>query len=306
MQKAITYSSFGDSSVLTLSEIPVAEPGPGQVRVQVHYSGVNPVDWKMRQGYLSGGQPLAAPQITGMDMAGIVDAVGPGVAGFAPGDRVAGLVAEGTAAEYVVAYAAALAPLPDSVTLASGASVGVTGTTAVRALGQAGVAAGESILVDGGAGGVGIVLTQLALARGIRVVATASERNHDHLRALGVTPVAHGDGWEERALQANGGSFNAAFDLVTGGKLDSMTALTGSAAKVVTLVDPAVAEAGGVLVTGLEPGFDGALREVVAALAEGGLSVPVQQIFPLAEADAAQDLSAEGHVRGKLLLAVAA
>lgn len=307
MPQAAIYRTYGDSSVLTLAEVPMPEPGPGTVRVRVEYASVNPVDSKMRAGLLSDGSPLAAPAIAGMDIAGVVDAVGTHVDGLRVGDRVAGLSPDGAAAEYVVTYAAALVKVPDQVSSQVAATIGVGGSTAARALGLAGVEKGQLILVDGAAGGVGTFLTQLARERGARVVGTASPRNHAHLAELGVTPIAYGEGWVEAAREAAGGAaYDAAFDLVTGGKFDAFRALARPDAPIVTLLDPEVPARGGILVTGLEPGFEHVLQEVMDAIAAGRLTVPIAQVFPLAEIAAAQDLSAAGHVRGKLLLAVSA
>ncbi|MDI3405696.1 NADP-dependent oxidoreductase [Streptomyces cavernicola] len=309
MPKAAIYREYGDSSVLTIADVPMPEPGPGMVRVRVEYAAVNPVDSKMRSGVLGDGSPLAAPAIAGMDVAGVVDAVGEHVDGLRPGDRVAGLSPSGAAAEYVVTYAAALVQVPEHVSSLVAATIGVGGSTAVRALGLAEVTKGQLILVDGAAGGVGTFLTQLARARGVQVVGTASRHNHAHLTTLGATPIEYGSGaeWERAALEAAaGGLYDAAFDLVTGGKYDVFRRITTPDAPVVTLVDPEVPARGGILVTGLEPSFDHALQEVMDAIADGELDVPIAEVFPLAEIAAAQDLSAEGHVRGKLVLAVAA
>ncbi|MFC9517550.1 NADP-dependent oxidoreductase [Nocardiaceae bacterium NPDC056970] len=305
MPQAVVYSEYGDSSVLSLADLPMPEPGPGTVRVRVEYASVNPVDSKMRAGVLSDGSPLASPTIPGMDIAGVVDAVGEHVTGFEVGDRVAGLAPNGAAAEYVVTYAMTLVRTPDHVPSEIAATIGVGGSTAVRALGTAGVAEGQLLLVDGAAGGVGTFLTQLARNRGARVVGTASPRNHEHLAAFGVTPIDYAGDWEQAAIDAAGGlPFDAAFDLVTGGKYDAFRRLTTPGAPIVTLLDPEVPARGGILVTGTEPGYEHALQEVMDAISAGRLEVPIAKVFPLAEIAAAQDLSAAGHVRGKLLLEV--
>lgn len=304
MPRAAIYEQYGDSSVLRIAEVPMPEPGPGTVRVRVAYSSVNPVDWKMRSGALGDGA-LPAPAIAGMDVAGVVDAVGEGVTGFAVGDRVAGLSPTGAAAEHVVTYAAALVAVPADVPLATAAAIGVGGTTAVRALGLANVTSGQVVLVDGAAGGVGTFLTQLAVARGATVIGTASPRNHGYLADLGATPISYGEGWQARAAEAAGRPFDAAFDLVTGDKFDQFRSITAPSAPVVTLLDPTFPERGGILVTGLEPGFDHALQEVIDAVANGSVRIPIVRTFPLADIAAAQDLSAEGHVQGKLILEIA-
>lgn len=307
MPQAAIYREYGDSSVLTIAEIPVPEPGPGMVRVKVAYSSVNPVDSKFRSGMLSDGSPLAEPAITGMDLSGVVDAVGEHVDGFAVGDRVAGLAPGGAATEYAVTYAATLVKVPEDVDLQLAATIGVGGGTAVRALGLAGVSEGQLIFVDGATGGVGTFLTQLAVARGARVVGTASAGNLEHLASLGATAIDYAGDWEAAAREAaNGRSYDAAFDLATGGKSEALRRLVKADDKVVTLVDPEVGQRGGIIVMGTEPGFETALQDVIDAIAAGRVRVPIAQTFPLSEIAAAQDLSAAGHVRGKLLIDVAA
>ncbi|MEU5852756.1 NADP-dependent oxidoreductase [Saccharopolyspora shandongensis] len=305
MPKAAIYQEYGDSSVLQIAEVPTPTAEPGTVRVRVAYSSVNPVDSKMRSGLLGDGTPLSAPAIAGMDVAGVVDAIGEGVTGFEVGDRVAGLSPAGAAAEFVVTYAATLVKVPANVSLETAATIGVGGTTAVRALGLANVASSHLILVDGASGGVGTFLTQLAIARGATVIGTASARNHEHLADLGARPINYGPGWETRAAEAAGRPFDAAFDLVTGNKYAQLRSISTATAPVVTLVDPAFPGLGGILVTGLEPGFDHALQDVIDAVAGGKVRIPIAQTFPLAEIAAAQDLSAQGHVRGKLVLSIA-
>lgn len=306
MAKAALYREYGDSSVLEIADVPMPEPGPGMVRVKVAYSSVNPVDSKFRAGTLSGGTPIAGPTITGMDLAGTVDAIGEHVTGRAVGDRVAGLAPGGAVTEYAVTYAAALVEVPENVDLKVAATIGVGGTTAVRALGLAGVGEGQLIFVDGATGGVGTFLTQLAIARGAQVIGTASAANQEHLASLGATPIDYAGDWETAAREAAGGrTFDAAFDLVTGGKAEALRRLVGADDKVITLVDPEVGQRGGIIVTGTEPGFENALQEVIDAVAAGKVTVPIAQTFPLSETAQAQDLSAAGHVRGKLVISIA-
>ncbi|MBO2457519.1 NADP-dependent oxidoreductase [Actinomadura violacea] len=306
MPRAALYREYGDSGVLEITDVPMPEPGPGMVRVKVVYSSVNPVDSKFRAGTLSDGTPLAGPTITGMDVAGTVDAIGEHVTGLVVGDRVAGLAPGGAAAEYAVTYVAALVKVPDNVDLKVAATIGVGGSTAVRALGLAGVEEGQLIFVDGAAGGVGTFLTQLAVARRVRVIGTASAANQEHLASLGATPIDYAGDWETAAREAAGGRmFDAAFDLVTGGKAEALRRLVGADDKVITLLDPEVGQRGGIIVTGIEPGFENALQEVIDAVAAGKVTIPIAQTLPLSEIARAQDLSAAGHVRGKLVISIA-
>ncbi|KUI33820.1 NADPH:quinone reductase [Mycobacterium sp. GA-2829] len=195
--KAITYARTGDSSVLELHDRPVPEPGDGEVRIRVVFSGVNPTDWKHRQGAGPGGA-LEFPEIVPHhDGAGVVDAVGAGVTGLAGGDRVWVYMAQhqradGTAQEYVVLPAAAVVPLPEGVDLEVGASLGVPAITAHRALTvaegwpsrlQPGALEGATVLVAGGAGAVGHAAIQLARWAGARVITTVSTPEKEALAA---------------------------------------------------------------------------------------------------------------------------
>jgi NADPH2:quinone reductase len=184
--RAVVYTESGDASVLELVERDAAEPGPGEVRVRIVRAGVNPTDWKFRAGGMG---ELAFPEIVpGQDGSGVVDAVGPGVDGFAVGDRVWTMLAQhtrpgGTAQELVVLPVANVAPLPDAASYDVGASLGVPAVTAHRALTTSedgpdrlapGALAGMTVLVAGGAGAVGNAAIQLARWAGATVIATVS------------------------------------------------------------------------------------------------------------------------------------
>lgn len=189
--RAIAIDGFGGPEALRLVELPVPQPGPGEVLVRVAYAGVNPADWKAREGKLARYFDYRFPFVPGFDLAGTVEAVGAGVEGLTPGDRVFGLSKQGQGeqgsyAEYCLAWAAMLAPVPGSVGLAEAAGLPVAGATAYGALLDAGaLRAGQSVLINGGAGGVGTLAIQIARAAGARVAATCSARNADHVRSLG-------------------------------------------------------------------------------------------------------------------------
>ncbi len=202
--KAVSYSSTGDSDVLTLGERPEPHAGPGQVRVRIHVSGVNPTDWKARQG--SGAADLARAQVPNQDGAGVVDEVGPGVSGLTPGDRVwvwdaAYQRPDGTAQELVVLPSDQVVVLPDDVTFDVGASLGIPALTAHRALTSSesvapeltpGALDGLTVLVAGGAGAVGHAAIQLAVWAGATVIATVSSHEKAELaRAAGAHHVVN-------------------------------------------------------------------------------------------------------------------
>jgi len=189
--RAVRYHETGGPDVLQVDDIDPPDPGHGEVLVDVHAAGVNPVDTYFRTGEY----PVPElPWIPGSDLAGVVGAVGPGVEGFEVGDRVFGTglgrTHPGSHAEQVTAPAALLAPLPEGASFDEGAAVALVGVTAWQALvGYADLEPAETCLIHGASGGVGHIAVQLADATGARVVATASERYHDHLRDLGADQV---------------------------------------------------------------------------------------------------------------------
>ena len=204
--RALQFSTYGGPEVLEWAEAPDPHPGPGQIRIAVRAASVNPIDWKVLSGMLSGGKPMAGTGYLGYDAAGVVDEVGEGVTGVSVGDEVFGR-GRNTQAEYAVLDA--WAAKPPSVDWAVAAAAGVAGETSERGLRLLDVDAGDTLFVDGGAGGVGAVAVQMALARGARVIASASEANQDYLREIGATPVLYGQGLAERVRAAAGGPVDA-------------------------------------------------------------------------------------------------
>ena len=172
--KALQFHEYGGPEVLTTGQAPEPHAGAGQVRIRVKAASVNPVDWKVMSGAMAGGAPLTGPGAVGADAAGVVDEVGEGVTDVAVGDDVFGL-GSGTAAELAVLHA--FARKPASVDWAVAAAAGVSAETSIRALDLLGVGQGTTLLVDGGAGGVGAVAVQIAVGRGATVIASASEGN---------------------------------------------------------------------------------------------------------------------------------
>ena len=174
--RALQFKAYGGPEVLEWAEAPDPHPGPGQIRIAVRAASVNPIDWKAFSGALSGGEPMAGTGYLGSDAAGVVDEVGDQVSGVAVGDEVFGR-GRNTQAEDALLDSWAAKPPPIDGAVA--AAAGVAGETSERGLRLLGVKAGDTLFVDGGAGGVGAVAVQLALARGARVVASASQANHD-------------------------------------------------------------------------------------------------------------------------------
>ncbi|MFJ4187152.1 NADP-dependent oxidoreductase [Kitasatospora sp. NPDC089509] len=309
MTKAIAFPQYGDADVLRPVEIELPAPGPGQVRVAVRAVGVNPLDHKVRSGALDGFFPVTFPAVPGYEVSGVVEEVGPEVTGFAPGDEVFGALMGGGYAEHALLDVDRLAHKPATLSWEEAAAIPTVAETAERVLANLGVRAGETLLVHGAAGGVGTLLLQFARARGITVVGTASEANHDYLRELGAIPVTYGDGLAERVRAAAPGGVDRALDAAgQGGVLPLSIELTGGADRVLTIADIPGAEQYGVRFTGGAEGEQMYHREGLdAALAlhrAGTLQLPLHRVLPLAEAAEAQRLSEYGHLRGKIVLTV--
>ncbi len=309
--KAITYPAYAEdpSTTLTLSDVDDPKVGPDFVGIDVRASSVNPVDWKIATGGLDAMLDTFFPVVPGWDVAGVVTQVGPAVTGLAVGDEVFGYVRRdsvhaGTYAEKVAAPQRCVTHKPARASFEESAALPLAGLTAHQCLEAIGVRAEDTVLVHAAAGGVGSLACQLAVARGARVIGTASEDNHDFVRSLGAEPVAYGDGLAEavRALVPTGVS--AVLDTQGGDVLTASVALLaeGSTGRIASVADPAVAEHGGRYVF-VRPSVDD-LAELARLFDAGDLRVEVAATFPLAETAAAWARSMEGHVRGKLVITV--
>lgn len=305
--RAVVYRRYGSSEVLEQADLPEPVVAVGQVLVRVAAAGVNPVDVWVRKGELPH-LPATFPVVPGWDLAGVVEAVGAGVTEVTVGERVLGTTMgstddRGTSAELVVVNANELAPLPDGIAWQEGAALPLAGLTAAQVIAAAQVAEGETVLVHRAAGGVGHIAVQLAALAGARVIGTASPQNHGQLAALGAIPVAYGPGLVDRVREIAPGGVDVVLDL-GGGPEASTTAGTGrDGARLVSIVQPAVARTGGVYVSvGPDPDE---LRRLVRLVDSGALKVLVSRTFRLDELAAAHDLVESGHARQKVVVAVA-
>lgn len=298
--KAVQFAEYGGPEMLQVVEVDEPHAGAGQVRIAVRAAGVNGIDWKIRQGYMREQRPLPLPAGTGMDAAGVVDEVGEGVSDVAVGDEVFGS-GSATLAEYAVLSRWAIKPAGLSFEEAAGYPIPVE--TAIRILNQVGVQPGETLLVSGAAGGVGSAVVQIARERGITVIGTASEQNHDYLRSLGAIATTYGDGLvaRVRALAPNG--IAAALDIAGSGVIPELIELTGEPTKVLSIADFSAPRQGAQISTGGSNATD-ALTEAARLFTQGVFHIPVAKTFPLAEAAEAQAASAAGHVAGRLVVTV--
>jgi NADPH:quinone reductase-like Zn-dependent oxidoreductase len=296
--KALQFREYGGPEVLTVAEAPEPHAGPGQVRIQVKAASVNPVDWKILSGAMAQGQPLDGPTYLGNDAAGVVDEVGEGVSDVAVGDDVFGL---GAATQAELAVLRAFARKPSSLDWSVAAAAGVAAETAIRALDLLGVTSGTTLLIDGGAGGVGAVAVQVAVARGATVIATASEANQGYLQEIGATGVLYGDGMTDRVRAAAPGGVDAVLDVAGKTPLADLVGLVPEPSHVVTIANFGVGDSGVRLTTGGEGDPTAAMAEAARLLEQNDLVIKVQT-FPLERAAEAYTISRQGHVRGKLVL----
>jgi NADPH:quinone reductase-like Zn-dependent oxidoreductase len=302
---AIRFARYGGPDVLTLDEVPTPAPGAGQVRIAVRYAGVNAWDWKVRRGLFAGGEPLDAPVGTGLEGSGVLDAVGPGVRDRRVGQAVFGRF-PGAAATHALAAPQDLVDKPDWLSFEQAAALPVAAETAHRTLGRLDVRGGQTLLIHAVAGGVGLVAAQLALARRIRVIGTASPGHHDFLRGLGVHPVAYGDGLERRLRATAPGGVDAVLDASGRDVLGMSVALAGGPEHVITIADPRAADFGVRFSGGAEEvsPLTTVLAEILPLLQRGALHMPIEGAFPLARTAEAHRRSERGHLRGKIVLRI--
>ncbi|OLS98459.1 NADPH:quinone reductase [Pseudonocardia sp. CNS-004] len=297
--RAYGFTEVGGPEKQAFLEVPVPEPGPDEVRVRVRAAGVNPGDWRVRDGSYG----TSGPAALGREVAGTVVALGPGVSGFAIGDEVfggcPGMV--GGWADEAVVTASFAAHRPDGVSPEVAASLPVAAGTAFDALNRLALPDGATLLVNGAGGGVGVPAVQLAVARGLRVVGVASPAKHDLVAGFGGIPVAYGDGVLERVRAAAPGGVDAIFDMVGGDALRTVATLLADPSRLTSIADrPLAAELGGF---SLERDRSTAvLTELARLVLAGELDPHVTEIRPLSDAAAALALVEGGHATGKVVL----
>lgn len=306
--RAITYSKFGSADVLELTDQPDPHIGPDTLLVRVKAASVNPVDWKIRQGYLEGLIDTVLPAVPGWDVAGVVEQVGLDTPEFQVGDEVYGYVRKdtvqgGTFAELVAAPVRTLARKPASLSFEEAAAVPLAGLTAYQAIQRAGVAEGQAVLVHAAAGGVGAFAVQLLKALGAHVIGTASEANHEFLRKLGAEPVTYGDGLADRVRAVAPDGVDVVLDFVGGGAVAASAELLADGGTIASIADPtARTEHGGHYVWVRPSAAD--LDALTALFDAGKLTVEIAQVFDLADAADAHRASETGHTRGKVVVRV--
>ena len=304
MAQAVRFDNYGDVDVLKVVDVDVPVPGAGQLLVRVKAAAINPGEAYIRQGFLHERFPATFPSGEGSDLAGIVERVGDGVEGFAPGDEVIGFThRRASHAELVVIDAADATKRPPAVPWEVAGSLFVAGTTAYAAVRAVSLKPGDTVAISGAAGGVGSIAVQLAARAGATVIAIASERQHEWLRGHGAVPVAYGDGVADRIREASHGRLDAFIDTAGGGYVELALELGVVPDRIDTIIDFAAAEKHGVKLDGNMAGASAEVLGTLAGLVAGGeLEVPIAATYPLAEVKDAYRKLAEGHVRGKIVL----
>ena len=301
--RAVRLDSFGGPEVLNIREEPAPQAGPGEIRVRVTAAGLNPMDWIMTADAGTAARfGLSLPAGFGTDYAGVVDQVGDGVTGFAPGDRVFGAALSRAVADFVVVDpAGGIAAneahhTPDGVDDRTAATLAIAGRTAAAALAVVDPGPDDTVLIGGAAGGVGVFAVQLARLAGARVIGTGSAASSDFLRGLGAEPVAYGDGLADRVRAL--GPVTAAIDL--------HGTETVHAARDLGVPDDRIcaiaAQVDGVTSANGADAAPGALEEVARLVATGQLRVPIAASFPIEQVRTAVELQAARHVHGKVVI----
>jgi NADPH:quinone reductase-like Zn-dependent oxidoreductase len=299
MPNAIVMTGYGPPEVLKWAGVPLPEPGEGQIRIKVKAAGISPADLDLRAGFLKDEFPLPPNAVLGFEAAGTVDQVGPGVTGTSAGDAVAALLFSlGGYAEYAVAWT--WTRKPDTVSWIDAAALASSAEAAIGVLRQLDVKSGETLLLFGGGGSVGIIATQLAVAQGIKVTSAVGEHDDMLARELGATPVRYGSGLPGRVRAL--GAVDAVFDAAGKGVLADAIALAGGPDRVITLSDPAAPDFG---VTLSQPANDrapGALDDTMPLLADGRLRLRARTTMPMQQAAEAHRQLESGNARQRIIL----
>lgn len=308
--KAVQIYQYGEAGELKYEDAPLPEIQPDEVLVKVYASGVNPVDWKVRKGYLKDMIPYSFPLIVGWDMAGVIEKTGDGVTDLKAGDEVYGMtdmMRNGTYAEYVAVKAAKIGLKPQSLDFVTAASVPMAGHTAWQGIFEHGkLQAGQKILINGAAGSVGSMAVQLARWKGAFITGTASKQNAAYLTALGADMVLdyHEENFEDRIKNVD-----VLFDTVGGEtqiKLLRVMKPGGIVVSTVGITDPEAVKSNGLqgIAYSAVP-VPAQLKQIADLIDAGKLQTLVSKVLPLQDVAEAHRLSEEGHMHGKIVLKVA-
>ena len=301
--KAVRFDQYGGVDVLKVVDVPQPAPGAGEVLVQVKAAGINPGEAKIRDGLLHARFPATFPSGQGSDLAGIVAETGAGVTGVSAGDEVIGWTDNrASQAEYVVVEEQHLTAKPAGVPWEAAGALFVAGATAYAAVRAVSPAEGDTVVVSGAAGGVGVLAVQLARRAGATVIGLASETHHSWLAGHGVIPVTYGDGVAGRIRQA-AGKVDAFIDTFGAGYVELALELGVEPSRIDTIANFGAVEKFGVKAEGNAAGASASvLAELAALIAAGQLEVPIAAAFPLDRVQDAYRELASGHTLGKIVL----
>ncbi|MDV7136396.1 quinone oxidoreductase family protein [Williamsia muralis] len=313
MAKAVVASAYGGPEVLQVKDLDLGNPGPGEVLIDVKAAGVNPVDLKLYSGAF-GTDPSKLPLHLGMEVSGVIAAVGPdaeGISGpLSVGDEVIAFRVKGGYAEQVLTSASNVVTKPATTSFEQAAGLMLVGATAVHLLETVHPVAGETLLIHGGAGGVGLSAVQLAVQRGSTVIATASHRRHGVLTESGAVPLLYGSGLADRVRSLAPEGVDAAIDTVgTDEAISVSLELVSDQSRIATIAGFGKTDGTGIRLLGNGPGADpgtairDAARVDLARLAgDGSLRVEIDRTYPLDHAADAHRYVQDGHAAGKVVL----
>lgn len=305
MPRAYGFTAYGGADEQEFLEVDRPEPMAGELLVEVRAAGVNPVDWKIRAGAMRAVMPLELPAVLGSEVSGVVRAVGQDVDSVAVGDEVFGSVAPGSGgyAEFTLTTAAATARKPAQLSFTDAATLTVAGATAYDGVTQLGLGAGQTLLINGISGGVGVAAAQIARDLGVNVVGTASEDKRALIESLGAILVPYGDGVADRIRELLPEGVDAIFDLAGGDGLRAVADLLTDRSKLISAADPGTAdELGGHVIE--RDRTSRVLDRVAAMVVDGKLDPHVEDVLPLDRAADALAAVEVGHAKGKVVIEV--
>ena len=306
--KAIQMKSYGGADVLSYDEVPTPEPQSDEILIRIHAAPINPIDWKIREGYMQNWLPLQLPLIPGSEFAGVVAAVGANVKAFQAGEEIYGyssLLRGGAYAEFIVVKETEITAKPNNIDFVHAAAIPVGALTALQAFDLTGLSAGQTVLIHAAAGGVGSMAVQIAKARGAHVIGTASARNADFVKSLGADEVID---YTMTKFEDVVKDVDVVFDLVGGDTQARSFGVLKAGGWLVSAVSPPAPEESeqhgvkSAMIT-VQPNA-AELKKVTALVEAGQLKTFVETVLPLSAARQAHDLSQSGRTRGKIVLQV--
>lgn len=306
--KAIQMKSYGGADVLSYDEVPTPEPQSDEILIRIHAAPINPIDWKIREGYMQNWLPLQLPLIPGSEFAGVVAAVGANVKAFQAGEEIYGyssLLRGGAYAEFIVVKETEITAKPNNIDFVHAAAIPVGALTALQAFDLTGLSAGQTVLIHAAAGGVGSMAVQIAKARGAHVIGTASARNADFVKSLGADEVID---YTMTKFEDVVKDVDVVFDLVGGDTQARSFGVLKAGGWLVSAVSPPALEESeqhgvkSAMIT-VQPNA-AELKKVTALVEAGQLKTFVETVLPLSAARQAHDLSQSGRTRGKIVLQV--